>query len=72
MPKYRGYQAIIHEMLAGRDYDPRHIEGFMRLTYGTLDHLPREVFKNEVELNILCIDEGGKEQAETLAKSYGL
>jgi hypothetical protein len=72
MAEYRGYQAIIHEMLAGRDYDPRHIEGFMRLQYSTLDHLSRDDFKREVEINILCIDEGGTEQAETLAKSYGL
>jgi hypothetical protein len=72
MAEYRGYQAIIHELLAGRDYDPRHIEGFMRLTYGTLDHLPRETFATETELNILCIEEGGTEHAETLAKSYGL
>lgn len=72
MPEYRGYQAIIHGFLAGRDYDPRHIEAFMRLTYSTLDHLPRETFAEEVELGILTIEEGGKEQAETLAQSYGL
>lgn len=66
------YQQLIKELLDGRDYDPRHIEAYMRVEYGTLDHLSREDFQHEVEVCIVCIDAGGKGQAELLARSYGL
>ena len=35
--------------------DPRHIEGLMRVQYGTLDHLSAEEFKREVHL---CAERG--------------
>ena len=66
------YRKITKELLKGRAYDPRHIEGYMRLAHGTLDSLSHAEFKKEVELCINAIDYGGKEEAEKLAKSYGL
>jgi hypothetical protein len=65
------YQTLIAE-LAGPGYDPRHIEAFMRLQYGTLDHLSRDQFKADVDLCKLCIDEIGVEEAEKIAASYGM
>lgn len=53
-------------------YDPRHIEGYMRLQYSTLDHLDSRTFAKEVKLCAMCVDEGGVEAAERNAKSYGL
>ena len=53
-------------------YDPRHIEGYMRLQYSTLDHLDAETFAREVEIGVGCVDVGGVEMAERNARSYGL
>lgn len=55
-----------------KTHDPRHIEGFMRLQYSTLDHLDKATFRREVQIAAACIDEGGVEGAEQLAQSYGL
>jgi len=66
------YQNIIKEFLNGRKYDPRHIEGYMRLQYHTLDHLDRDTFKKEVEVCIGVIDAAGKKMAEKNAQSFGL
>lgn len=69
------YQQIIREELARQGHigtDPRHIEGFMRLQYGCLDHLTRQDFRNEVKIGVDCIMAGGVAQAESLAESYGL
>lgn len=46
------YQEIIKNILdkAGSDADPRHIEGFMRLEYSTLGHLPKSKFERETKL----------------------
>lgn len=54
------------------DYDPRHIEGYMRLQYSTLDHLSADWFKMEVNIAMACVDMGGIEQAESNARSFGL
>ena len=64
------YQQLIQELAPG--HDARHIEAFMRLEFGTLDHLSREKFAREVRMAEACIDEGGEDMAEGLAKSYGL
>jgi len=69
------YQGTIAKELArmGRtSIDPRHIEGFMRLEFGTLDHLCIERFREEVRIGVECVDVGGREEAERLAMSYGL
>jgi hypothetical protein len=51
--------------------DPRHVEAWMRLEWGTLDHLPRGRFRQYVKLT----DEIERQQpgaSEDLARSYGL
>jgi hypothetical protein len=53
-------------------YDPRHIEAYMRIGHGTLDHLDARAFRAEVQIAIDCIRFGGVEQAEECAKSFGL
>lgn len=70
------YRSSILEELAplGRasDVDPRHVEGYMRLEHPTLDGLSREQFRLEVWLCVGVIDEGGKDNAEQNARSFGL
>jgi hypothetical protein len=71
----RGYGRIIAELApqdAPADLDARHIEAFMRLQYGTLDHLDRATFRREIKIALACIAEGGNDDAEALAESYGL
>jgi hypothetical protein len=53
-------------------YDPRHVEGWMRLSFGTLDHLGAAEFESEVCLANACISEAGTQESEALAVSYGL
>lgn len=54
------------------DFDPRHIEGFVRLEYSTLDHLPLSTLRREAKIAADCIREGGVEMAEANARSFGL
>lgn len=69
------YEQLIREALAEQGaigkYDPRHIEAFMRLEHSTLDGLSRGQFASEVSTARVCIDEGGRDGAESLARSYG-
>jgi hypothetical protein len=53
-------------------YDPRHIEGYMRSEHGTLDHLSSRRFNTEVRIAVACVNQGGIEMAERIAKSFGL
>lgn len=53
------------------NYDPRHVEAFMRCEYSTLDHLTPAKMRNEIKMACLCIDEGGVEFAESVAQSFG-
>ena len=53
------------------DIDPRHVEGYLRLDFGTLDHLSRGRFLKEMREIIPAIDADPK-GAESLARSYGL
>jgi hypothetical protein len=53
-------------------HDPRHIEAWLRLQFGTLDHLTPHQFAAEAWIAAECVDEGGVEHSENLAKSYGL
>ena len=52
-------------------YDPRHVEAYLRLEYGTLDHLSPATFTKEVRIACQCID-ADPDQAEQLARSFGL
>lgn len=64
------YQKFIHE-IAPDGPNPAGVEASMRLMYGTLSHLPKSVFKKEVEIAAAC------ERQEpgyllTAAESYGM
>jgi hypothetical protein len=52
-------------------YDPRHVEAYMRIEHSTLDHLPLSRFRSEVRIACACIDQGGVDRAELLAKTFG-
>ena len=52
--------------------DPRHIEGYMRLEYSTLNGLSASQFRAEVSLCAECVVQGGVERAEENAMSFGL
>jgi len=56
----------------GDGVDPRHVEAYMRVGHGTLDHLNPQRMTAEVSLAVLCIELSGTEEAEALARSYGL
>ena len=62
------YQRLIN----APGFEPRHVEAYLRLEYGTLDHLSLDQFKNAVLVACELIDVEGFENAELLAKSYGL
>lgn len=53
-------------------HDPRHIEAYMRVEHSTLDGLSRQQFAAEVRVAAQCVDEGGIEMAERIAKSFGM
>ncbi len=53
-------------------HDPRHIEAFIRVQYGTLDHLDRRMLEMESAIAAECITVGGLDEAEALAQSFGL
>lgn len=63
------YQELIATIAPG--YDPRHVEAFLRLEFGTLDHLSRGRFEHEVREACACID-AAPDVAEQVARSYGL
>ncbi len=42
----------------------------MRVEHGTLDQLSRGHFAAEVLIAAMCIEEGGMDAAEQIAKSY--
>ena len=66
------YQKAIAEMKAAQGFDPRHIEGYMRLQHDILSRLSKSQFSREVRLCVACIREGGIEAAERNARSFGL
>lgn len=59
-------------MVPVTEADPRHILGFMYLEHSTLDGLSIGQFRQEVEIGLSCIEEGGIENAEKCAQSWGL
>ena len=65
------YQDIIKSVcfVLSIEADPRHIEGFMRLQYGTLDHLTAPQFAHECKLFDEVKDQ---DDWEANAESFGL
>lgn len=54
------------------DYDPLHIEAYVRLEYATLDHLDMPTLRREAAIAAACVDEVGAAGADTCAVSMGL
>lgn len=63
------YQKILKEIFP--DQNPRYLEAFLRLRFGTLNALSREDMRYEGEIAAHCIKEDEK-AAEELAQSFGL
>lgn len=55
-----------------REYNPRHIEAFLRGRFGTLDALSVTNFRRAVKVAVQCIDAAGPETAEEISQSHGL
>jgi hypothetical protein len=62
---------ITDKGLVPAGFDPRHIEGFIRLQYATLGHLDWPTIRREVKIALDCI-RADKAMAERNALSYGL
>lgn len=63
------YASLIRETVP--DCDPRHVEAYMRLDFGTLDGLTRDQFRYEAMAASHAV-RADPVQAELLARSYGL
>ena len=70
------YQQRIAEHLATAghigQYDPRHIEAYMRLEHSTLDGLSPSQFAHEVAVSANCVEAGGIDAAERNARTLWL
>lgn len=66
----RPYRTLIEHHAP--NYDPRHVEAYMRLEHGTLDAMSLSQFEREVKVACRLIRIEGVENAELLAKSYGM
>lgn len=53
-------------------FDPRHVEAYMRSEHSTLDGLSPSQFRTEVTMACECIRVGGFDMAERIARSFGL
>lgn len=71
-PGYEGTVFKCLEEIGRTDIDPRHVVAWMRLQYGTLDHLDLDTFRRETRIGVGCTDKVGTEEAEDLALTYGL
>jgi len=54
------------------EFPPHQIEAFVRLEYGTLDHMDAATLEREAAVAAGCIREGGPDMAEACAESLGL
>lgn len=71
MKTYFGQQ-LVDKKIVPQGIDPRHVEGYMRLVYSTLNNLSWPEIRREVKIAVACIKEGGADAAERNAKSFGL
>lgn len=69
------YQQMIREDAASMGLvgkvDPRHVEAWMRLEYGTLDARPRSDFRAFIRETI-AIEQEAPGESEKCARSFGL
>lgn len=66
------YQERIRETLARQGKagpDPRWVEAWMRLEYGTLDHSGGRTWTREVRMAARCVEATSPEKNEELARS---
>jgi len=54
------------------DAKPHHVEAWIRIAHGTLDHLTIGEFEREVRIALELATLAGSAQSERLAESYGL
>jgi hypothetical protein len=52
--------------------DARHVEAYIRVSGRTLGDMSAHEINQEVRLAVACVAEGGLDQAERVARSYGL
>ncbi|MGA1739012.1 MAG: hypothetical protein ACO4AM_07010, partial [Candidatus Nanopelagicaceae bacterium] len=64
------YQQIINRI--DPTLNPRWVEGFIRLQYGTLDHLSTTDFEREIDLFRGEFQQEDEQTWEDNARSYGL
>lgn len=60
------------ESLGYTDVETAHVEAYMRLQFGTLDHLGGQDWIDEVRIACECALEASTEESDWLAESYGL
>ena len=65
-----GYAEIFTKLQP--EFDPRHIEAYVRLEYHTLSHLSQQVLRREANIAADCVRVGGVKAAEDCAQSFGL
>ena len=63
------YQKLLHELAP--DLNPAGVEASMRLQYGSLNHLPREVFAEEAKLAADC-ERQSPGFLQSAAESFGM
>jgi hypothetical protein len=69
------YTQMIREALAAQGrigVNPLHVEAWMRVEHGTLDHLSPSRFRSEVRTATACMDASTIDTNNRLAQSYGL
>jgi hypothetical protein len=64
-------KSIIEKGLVPAGIDARHVEGFIRVQYSTLNHLDWPTIKREVRIALGCI-KFDPELAERNARGFGL
>ena len=65
------YRSIIARVTPP-DYDPRHVEAYIRTAHPTLDHMSYHEFCDDIRLTLIYIKTEGADAAEELARSFGL
>jgi hypothetical protein len=65
------YQRLIVDAIGCAPSEARHVEAYMRLELGTLDHLSRVEFDQVAAIGFECM-KADPEASESLARSFGL
>lgn len=68
----RNMIADILQKIRCEDYDPRHVEAWMRSEHPTLNHLSAERYTREVVIAVGLVRTAGPDLSESLARSLGI